>query len=85
MEIYLQKNVYEAAKERVAFVYDNFKNVVVNFSGGKDSTVVLNIALEVAKEKGRLPVNLFFFDQEAEWEHNIEYIRRTMNLSLIHI
>lgn len=79
MEIYLQKNVYEAAKERVAFVYDNFKNVVVNFSGGKDSTVVLNIALEVAKEKGRLPVNLFFFDQEAEWEHNIEYIRRTMN------
>lgn len=78
MNIYLGKNVYEAAKERVRFVYREFKNVVVNFSGGKDSTVVLHLALEVANEMNRLPVNLVFFDQEAEWDSTIDYIRRTM-------
>ena len=79
MNIYLNKNVYEAAKERIRFVYEEFKNVIVNFSGGKDSTVVLHLALEVAEEIGRLPVNVFFFDQECEWEHNIEYIRHVMH------
>ena len=58
MNIYLNKNVYEAAKDRIRFVYREFKNVVVNFSGGKDSTVVLHLALEVAEETGRLPVNV---------------------------
>ena len=48
MNIYLNKNVYEAAKERIRFVYEEFKNVIVNFSGGKDSTTVLHLALEVA-------------------------------------
>lgn len=79
MNIYLNKNVYEAAKERIRYVYGEFKNVIVNFSGGKDSTVVLHLALEVAKELGRLPVNVFFFDQEAEWDSNIEYIRHVMH------
>lgn len=78
MNIYLNKTVYEAAKERIRFVYDEFKNVIVNFSGGKDSTCVLHLAIEVAKEKNRLPVNVFFFDQEAEWDMNIDYIREVM-------
>lgn len=80
MNIYLNKNVYEAAKERIGFVYDEFQNVVVNFSGGKDSTCVLHLAIEVAKEKNRLPVNVFLFDQEAEWDMNIDYIRSVMNM-----
>ena len=79
MNIYTGQNVYEAAKERVRFVFREFDNVVVNFSGGKDSTVVLHLALEVAKEMNRLPVNVFFFDQEAEWDNNIEYIRHVMH------
>ena len=79
MNIYLNKNVYEAAKDRIRFVYSEFKNVVVNFSGGKDSTVVLHLALEVAEEMGRLPVNVVFFDQEAEWDATIQYIRRVMS------
>lgn len=80
MNIYLNKTVYEAAKERIAFVYDEFENVVVNFSGGKDSTCVLHLAIEVATEKNRLPVNVFFLDQEGEWENNIDYIREVMNM-----
>lgn len=36
---YLNKNVYESAQERLAYIFDNFDNVLVAFSGGKDSGV----------------------------------------------
>jgi len=78
MKIYNKKNVYEAALERVRYLYDEFDNVVVSFSGGKDSTATLHIALEVAKEKGRLPVPVMFLDQEAEWQGTVDYVKEVM-------
>ena len=77
-KIYKQKNVYEAAKERINYLFDEFDNVVVGFSGGKDSTCVLNLALEVAEERNRLPLKVMFLDQEAEWVTVIDYIREVM-------
>ena len=78
-KIYKQKNVYEAAKERINYLFDEFDNVVIGFSGGKDSTCVLNLALEVAEEKNRLPLKVMFLDQEAEWVTVIDYIREVMS------
>lgn len=79
MKIYSDKNVFDAALDRIRFLFDEFPNVIVNFSGGKDSTVVLNLALMVAEEKKRLPLKVFFIDQEAEWQCVIDYIRVVMN------
>lgn len=79
MKIYLKQTVLEAAKDRIRWLFREFPNVYVNFSGGKDSTVVMNLTLEVAAEMGRLPVNVMFIDQEAEWAHVIEYMRRVMS------
>jgi predicted phosphoadenosine phosphosulfate sulfurtransferase len=79
MKIYSQKNVLDAAIDRVRFIFDEFKNVVVGFSGGKDSTVTLNIALKVAEEKNRLPLKVLFVDQEAEWQGTIDYVEKVMN------
>lgn len=79
MKIYSKKNVYEAAVERIKYLFDEFENVVVGFSGGKDSTVILNIALQVAEEKKRLPLKVLFIDQEAEWKGTIDYINMVMN------
>lgn len=78
MKIYKQQNVWDAALERIRWIYSEFPNVVVSFSGGKDSTVVLNLALMVAKELGRLPQKVMFVDQEAEWRTVIEYVREVM-------
>lgn len=78
-KFYLRQNVYDAAKERIAYLLDEFDDFVVGFSGGKDSTICLNLTIEVAREKGKLPVKVLFLDQEAEWDTVIDYVRRTMN------
>ena len=78
MKLYTNKSVFEAALERIRFLFDEFENVSVNFSGGKDSTVTLELALIVAREKKRLPLSVFFLDQEIEWSCVIDYIRGVM-------
>jgi len=75
---YLEKTVLEAAKERISFVFDEFPEVVVGFSGGKDSTVIFNLTLEEARRRGRLPLKVLFIDQEAEWQMTIDMMRRVM-------
>lgn len=76
---YLDLNVYEAAKERIRYCYKNFDKIVVSFSGGKDSTAVLNLTIEVAKELNKLPVLAIFVDEEAIHPPTIEYVERVYN------
>lgn len=78
MKIYLKENVFEMALKRIEFIFDEFEKVVVNFSGGKDSTVILNLALMVAEKKRRLPLPVFFIDQEAEWTYTIDLVKKVM-------
>jgi len=78
MKIYKQDNVMTAALKRINYLFDEFEEVIVGFSGGKDSTVCLNLTLQVAEERGRLPVKVCFVDQEAEWQTVIDYVERVM-------
>lgn len=80
MIFYKENDVFSEALERVRFVFDNCDDVMVAMSGGKDSTVVFNIALMVAREKGRLPLKVFWLDQEAEWQHTVDYMDHVMRL-----
>ena len=78
MKFYSNENVYEKAIERIEFLFDEFEEVIVGFSGGKDSTVTLNLALEIARKKNRLPLKVMFIDQEAEWQGTIDYVKKVM-------
>lgn len=69
-------NVYEAAKDRIRYLYKRFDHLCVSFSGGKDSTAVLNLTIEVARELGRLPVHAIFVDEEAIHPTTVEYVER---------
>ena len=72
---YSDKNVYDEALKRIRYIFDSFDKVIVNFSAGKDSTVVLNLTEIVAKEKNKkFTVN--FFDEEAIHPPTIEYAER---------
>jgi predicted phosphoadenosine phosphosulfate sulfurtransferase len=75
---YKDINVYDETLNRIRHIYDTFDKVVVSFSGGKDSTAVLNTALVVAREKNRLPLEVVFFDEEAIHPPTIEYVERVM-------
>lgn len=78
MRILLQKNVFDAAIERIEYLFEEFPNIVIGMSGGKDSTVVYELAMRVARRRNRLPMPVFFLDQEAEWTATIDYIRPIM-------
>jgi predicted phosphoadenosine phosphosulfate sulfurtransferase len=73
---YQESNVLDAALDRMRYLYDSFDNVEIGFSGGKDSTVVLNLAIKVAREKNKLPVIANFYDEEAIHPTTIEYVER---------
>ena len=78
IRVFLPNNVYEESLERIRYLFDEFPEIVVGFSGGKDSTTCLELSLIVAKERGRLPLKVMFLDQEAEWQCTIDYIEKVM-------
>jgi predicted phosphoadenosine phosphosulfate sulfurtransferase len=77
--IYLPQNVYDKALERVERIFDEFDNVIVRVSGGKDSTVLLHLALIVAEAKKRLPLTIYWLDQEAEWQATVDIVSEWMH------
>jgi predicted phosphoadenosine phosphosulfate sulfurtransferase len=73
---YIERSCYDLAVERVEKCFDRFDKVVVSFSGGKDSTACLHIALDAAARRGSLPLEVVSFDEEAIPPETVEYMER---------
>lgn len=70
----LDMNVFDAALNRIRWLFDEFDGkVCTTNSGGKDSTVILELAARVAKEKGYGPLKVWWLDQEAEFDSTVRY------------
>lgn len=78
MRRFLGRVVYTAARLRLEEVFDSFERVYVSFSGGKDSGVAVQLALDVAREKGRLPLDVLHIDLEAWYAHTAAFVSRIM-------
>ena len=78
--IYVENNVFDEAMDRIRMLFDTHDDIIVCMSGGKDSTVLFEMSMMVAKEKGRLPLKVFWLDQEAEWQHTVDYMDWVMHL-----
>ncbi len=76
---YNDKNVWDAAVERYEYIFNNFEKVCISFSNGKDSGVLLNLAIDVAKRMNKLPVHALYIDMEAQYKHAIDFTYRMFN------
>ncbi|SHJ19642.1 Predicted phosphoadenosine phosphosulfate sulfurtransferase, contains C-terminal DUF3440 domain [Cruoricaptor ignavus] len=74
---YNNKNVYQAAVERMDYIFQNYETIVVSLSGGKDSTVTTHLALQAARKHNKM-FYLFFLDQEVEYKHTVDFIEQMM-------
>lgn len=81
-KIYLQQNVYEAAVERIAHLFDHFEQIVISLSGGKDSGALVRLCADEAIRRHR-QIHVFFLDQEAEYQSTIEVIRYWMGQDVV--
>ena len=79
---YLEKNVLEATMERLEIIFDEFENVYFSLSGGKDSSIMVQLANIVAKKKNK-KFDVLFIDLEAQYKNTIEHIDELKQLSQI--
>lgn len=78
MKTYQTIDVLNAARKRVSLLFDNFKDINVSVSSGKDSQVLYHLCLQEAEKRNR-KIIAFFQDQEAEYENSIIVIKDMMN------
>ena len=75
---YLDQDVYTALQERLHYLFREFDNIYLSFSGGKDSGLLLNIALEFRNRYyPDKTLGVFHQDFEAQYTVTTEYVERT--------
>tara|TARA_R110000787_G_scaffold161960_2_gene275326 strand:- start:2031 stop:3308 length:1278 start_codon:yes stop_codon:yes gene_type:complete len=68
-------NVYEKSKERIKYTFDNFDNIYLSFSGGKDSGVMLNSVIDYMRSNNiTKKIGLFHIDYEAQYQMTTNYV-----------
>ncbi len=77
-------DVLAAARVRIGWTFDNFERICVSFSGGKDSTVMLHLAMDEAIRRKR-KVGLLFIDLEGQYRLTIEHIQRCFDMYKEHV
>ncbi len=76
---YQDKNVLEAAQERINFVFDNFERIYLSFSAGKDSTVMLHLTMAEAKRRNR-KIGILLVDLEAQYQLTMQHAENCFEL-----
>lgn len=81
---YIGIDVLTAARQRIAWVFDNFPCIYLSFSGGKDSTVMLHLVMDEAIQRDR-KVGLLFVDLEAQYRLTIDHVATCFEMYRDHI
>lgn len=75
---YLGINTYQAALQRLNFLYDEFlpEEIWLSLSGGKDSTVCYHLMKEVALSRDIKSINILIIDLEGHYKLHIDFLKR---------
>ncbi|PJH58732.1 hypothetical protein CVR97_28205 [Salmonella enterica subsp. enterica serovar Typhimurium] len=82
MRIYQEKNVLEAAIERYEWAFNTFDSIYFSFSGGKDSSIMIQLADMVAQKMGK-QFDVLFIDLEAQFNYTIDHVDELKELPSI--
>ncbi len=75
---YGEQNVYDALQDRLYYLFREFENIIVSFSGGKDSGLLLNLVLDFRRKYyPTRRIGVFHQDFEAQYSVTTEYVERT--------
>ena len=78
-QVYNNKSVLQSARERISYIFDNFENIIVSVSGGKDSTTLAHLTMTEANRRDR-KVGIFFLDEEVVYDSTVKQIEYVMNM-----
>lgn len=78
-QVYIKDDVKTAVEKRIKYIFDEFENIIVSISGGKDSTVLCWLALQEARRRNR-KIGIFFLDEEVVYQSTVEQVTWLMNL-----
>jgi len=77
MKKYIDLNVYDAANERIDYIFKNFERIYLSFSGGKDSGVMLNLVIDYMKRNNiKEKIGVMVMDNEANYNLSLEFMHR---------
>lgn len=75
----MSKNVYDLTMSRIKTLFQEFDNIYISFSGGKDSGVLLNLCLHYMKENCiERKIGVFHMDYEVQYNETTKYIDRVL-------
>lgn len=83
---YLGVNVYDALQQRFAYIFQEFENIYVSFSGGKDSGLLLNLILDYKRRNNiTKKIGVFHQDFEAQYSVTTKFVEKMFEDNLADI
>ncbi len=76
-------NVYDAAQARYDYIFKNFERIYLSFSGGKDSGVMLNMAMDYMRKNNiTKKIGVMILDNEANYVHSKNFMHSILDKNL---
>ena len=79
------ENVYQLVQKRLKFLFNEFDNIYVSFSGGKDSGVLLNLCIQYIREHNLdRKIGVYHMDYDYNYIHLVpSYMYLILNILIL--